>query len=156
MDNNTNYSLSVAGVVIKDGKVLLARHTYGGGAGRLIIPGGFLEAGETPQQALRREFLEETGITVEPRKLIGVRFNAANWYAVFTADHISGKAVSDHNENSEVVWMAADEVMEREDVPDLTKALVRCALNEDGAFGLVPYENTSRHGPAYLYGAAKD
>jgi len=151
-NNTTNYSQSVAGVVIKDGKVLLARHTYGNGTGRLIIPGGFVEAGETPQQTLKREFLEETGIVVEPRKLVGIRFNAANWYAVFTAEHISGEPVSDHNENSEVVWMDAAEIMEREDVPDLTKVLVRCALNEDSALELLPYENTSRHGPGYLYG----
>ena len=35
---NTNWNQSVTGVVIKDGKVLLARHTYGGGKGMLIIP----------------------------------------------------------------------------------------------------------------------
>jgi len=156
MENNTtNYSQSVAGVVIKNGKVLLARHTYGNGAGRLIIPGGFVEMGETPQQTLKREFLEETGIVIEPRRLVGIRFNSSNWYAVFTADHISGTPSSDHNENSEVVWIDTAEVMERDDVPDLTKALVRCALNEDTAFDLIPYENTSKHGSGYLYGAAK-
>ena len=33
---NTNWNQSVTGVVIKDGKVLLARHTYGGGKGMLM------------------------------------------------------------------------------------------------------------------------
>ena len=37
--NRTNWSQSVAGVCLKDGKVLLARHTYGSGKGKLIIPG---------------------------------------------------------------------------------------------------------------------
>lgn len=156
MENNTtNWSQSVAGVVIKDGKVLLARHTYGNGVGRLIIPGGYVETGELPQDALKREFLEETGIVVEPRKLVGIRFNAKDWYAVFSAEHISGEPRSDGSENSEVIWMDTAEVMERDDVPDLTKALIRCALNEDGAFDLVPYENTSRHGPGFLYGCEK-
>jgi len=156
MENNTtNWSQSVAGVVIKDGKVLLARHTYGNGVGRLIIPGGYVETGELPQDALKREFLEETGIVVEPRKLVGIRFNAKDWYAVFSAEHISGEPRSDGSENSEVIWMDTAEVMERDDVPDLTKALIRCALNEDSAFDLVPYENTSRHGPGFLYGCEK-
>ncbi len=156
MENKTtDWGRSVAGVVLKDGKVLLARHTYGNGTGLLVIPGGFVDAGETPQETLKREFLEETGIVIEPRRLIGIRFNASNWYAVFTAEHISGEPSSDHNENSEVVWMDTAEVMERDDVPDLTKALVRCALSEETAFDLVPYENTSRHGPGYLYGAAR-
>ncbi len=59
---NTNWGQSVAGVVIREGKVLLARHTYGNGKGLLITPGGYLEYGETPQDALKREFLEETNI----------------------------------------------------------------------------------------------
>ena len=53
--NNTNWSQSVAGVCIKDGKVLLARHTYGSGNGRLIIPGGYVKYGEVPEEALIRE-----------------------------------------------------------------------------------------------------
>ncbi|MBE6759822.1 MAG: NUDIX hydrolase [Ruminococcaceae bacterium] len=157
MENkSTDWGRSVAGVVLKDNKVLLARHTYGNGTGLLVIPGGYLEQGETPQEALKREFLEETGIVVEPRRLIGIRFNSQNWYAVFTADHISGEPHSDHDENSEVVWMDAAEVMDRDDVPDLTKALIRCALNEDEAFGLIPFVSNSRHGPGYLYGSAQE
>ena len=61
------YTQSVTGIVIRDHKVLLARHTYGVGKNRLIVPGGYLEPGETPQEALRREYLEETSIVVEPK-----------------------------------------------------------------------------------------
>ena len=64
---NTNWGQSVAGVAIKDNKVLLARHTYGNGKGMLIIPGGYVNYGETPQQALKREYMEETKIEVEHR-----------------------------------------------------------------------------------------
>ena len=35
--NATNWSQSVAGVCIREGRVLLARHTYGNGKGKLII-----------------------------------------------------------------------------------------------------------------------
>lgn len=68
------YTQSVTGIVIRDHKVLLARHTYGVGKNRLIVPGGYLEPGETPQEALRREYLEETSIVVEPKEVIGIRF----------------------------------------------------------------------------------
>lgn len=40
--------------------------------GSWSIPGGFLEYGETFDQALRREFLEDTGIEVQATRLIGV------------------------------------------------------------------------------------
>ena len=38
VEENTNWAQSATGIVIKDGKVLLARHTYGPGKGHLIVP----------------------------------------------------------------------------------------------------------------------
>ena len=68
---NTNWCQSVGGVVLRDGRVLLARHTYGAGKGCLIIPGGYVQMGESPEDALRREVYEETGVRVEPRGILG-------------------------------------------------------------------------------------
>ena len=103
MENgNTNWSQSVTAVVIHEGKVLLSRHTYGAGKGRLIIPGGYLNHGEMPREALIREYLEETGVLIEPRELIGMRFNLKDWYAAFRADYVSGEARSDNDENRSV------------------------------------------------------
>ncbi len=95
----TNYEKSVAGVVIKDNKVLLARHTYGAGTGKLITPGGYIEQGESPEQAVTREFLEETKVTVKPVSIIGIRFNMHDWYVIFKAEYVSGEPESDNNEN---------------------------------------------------------
>ena len=149
--DNTNWGQSVTGIVINEGKVLLARHTYGDGKGLLIVPGGYVEYGETPQEALKREFLEETSIVVEPKKIIAVRFNAHDWYIAFAAEYVSGQATTDNDENNEVIWLAIEEALEREDVPDLTKKLIKCALKEDGLVQL-PYESKSKHGPGYLFG----
>ena len=66
---NTCYKQSVTAVVLKDNKVLLARHTYGAGKDFLIVPGGYLNLDETPEQAVKREFLEETGVVIEPKIL---------------------------------------------------------------------------------------
>ena len=59
------------GLLERDGKVLLARRKFEPRRGFWDIPGGFLEEGEEPLHGLRREFLEETGIEVEPLELIG-------------------------------------------------------------------------------------
>ena len=148
---NTNWGQSVTGVVIRDNKVLLARHTYGGGKGMLIIPGGYVNQGETPQDALRREYREETGIEVEPGGIIGIRFNQKDWYIAFRAEYRSGEARSDHDENSEVVWMDLSEMFGREDVPELTKKLVRSAMQEQEGLQQIEYHGKAEHNPCSLY-----
>lgn len=149
-NDKTNWGQSVTGVVIHEGKVLLARHTYGGGAGKLIVPGGYVETGETPQAALIREYEEETGVTVEPENIIGIRFNMHDWYVAFKARYISGSPKSDHDENSEVVWMEVTEALQREDVPDLTKKLIQSAIADNAGLRYTEYESTS-YPPFSLY-----
>ena len=149
-NDNTNWGQSVTGVVIHKGKVLLARHTYGGGAGKLIIPGGYVENDETPQEALVREYLEETGVRVEPENIIGIRFNMHDWYVAFKAKYISGTPKSDNDENSEVVWIEVEEALNREDVPDLTKKLIQSAVSNNEGLKYTEYESNS-HPPFSLY-----
>lgn len=144
---DTNWSQSVAGVCVRAGRVLLARHTYGGGKGKLIIPGGYVETGESPQDALRREFMEETGIEVEPAGIIGIRFNAHDWYVVFRADYVAGEARSDGDENSEVLWLDMSQAVMRDDVPELTKQMIRAYCR--GQLVAAPYSGSNP--PCSLY-----
>ena len=62
------------GAIITDGggRVLLLQHEFRMGSG-WGIPGGFLEAGEQPLQALRRELREEIGVELEGAELVHVR-----------------------------------------------------------------------------------
>ena len=138
-ENNTNWSQSVAGVCLKDGKVLLARHTYGKAKGMLIIPGGYVQFGEIPQETLVREYLEETGVTVKAGKLLAMRFSDKDWYAVFEAEYIEGEPRSDGDENSEVIWMPVEEALRDETVPGLSKTMIEKAVDGKG-FELTPYE----------------
>jgi ADP-ribose pyrophosphatase YjhB (NUDIX family) len=147
--NSTNWSQSVAGVCLKDGKVLLARHTYGSGNGKLIIPGGYVKFGEVPEETLVREYLEETGVRVKAGRLLGVRFSAKDWYAVFAAEYVEGDARSDGDENSEVVWLDVGEALKDETVPGLTKTMIEQALKETG-FELTPYQTTKQGNFLYV------
>jgi 8-oxo-dGTP diphosphatase len=61
------------GAVVTDGRgrLLLIKRGHEPGAGLWSLPGGRIEPGETDAEALVREMREETGLTVEPGRLIG-------------------------------------------------------------------------------------
>ena len=63
--------LTVAAVVEHDGKFLIVEE-YASGRRVLTQPGGHIEAGESPEQAIERETLEESGCHVSCEELIGV------------------------------------------------------------------------------------
>ena len=64
-------ALTVAAVVQHNGKYLLVEERA---MGQRVFtqPGGHIESGETPEEAVERETLEETGCTVACQDLIGV------------------------------------------------------------------------------------
>ncbi len=64
--------VGVGAVVIHEGRVLLVQRGREPLRGYWSIPGGAVETGETLIDALRREVLEETGLTVDPLFLTAV------------------------------------------------------------------------------------
>ena len=75
-DNGNSVILVVAAALVDpDGRVLIAQRPPGKAmAGLWEFPGGKLEAGETPEQALIRELHEEIGITVSEPCLAPLTF----------------------------------------------------------------------------------
>ena len=61
----------VTGIVIEDGRILLLNQDTGAGRS-WSLPGGKVEDGETLAGALVREMREETGLDVEPGRLLYV------------------------------------------------------------------------------------
>ena len=64
--------VGVGGVVIRDGRALLIKRGSAPLKNQWSIPGGTLELGESIQEGVRRELLEETGIEVRVGELIEV------------------------------------------------------------------------------------
>jgi 8-oxo-dGTP diphosphatase len=63
-----------AGAVVSDerGRVLLLKHVLRKGSG-WGVPGGFLKSGEQPEDAIRRELREETGLELDSVELAFIR-----------------------------------------------------------------------------------
>lgn len=103
------------------GKVLLLReaNTYkdGTNVGRYHMPGGRLEPGEAWQDGLRREIMEETGLTVE----IGKPIYVGEWrpvirevphqiVAVFMVCTPTSSEIRLSDEHDAFAWVAQDEL----------------------------------------------
>ena len=59
------FHLGCNAIVVRDGRVLLGKRGKGFGEGKWGLPGGHVEVGEHFVDAVRRELLEETGMTAE-------------------------------------------------------------------------------------------
>jgi 8-oxo-dGTP diphosphatase len=67
------FTVTAAAIVVNaEGRVLLLKHRFRPGAG-WGIPGGFIEAGEQPDEAVRRELLEEVGLELTNTKVVTTR-----------------------------------------------------------------------------------
>ena len=58
--------------VMRDGDLLLGRRGVDPCRGEWALPGGFMELGETTEEAVKRELLEETGIEADELRLVGI------------------------------------------------------------------------------------
>ena len=126
--NNKYYT--VCGVVEIDGKILLVRHTYGMAKDRILLPGGYVMENELPTLAVEREILEETGIVVKAKSIIAMQFKPDQWCAVFETEYVSGTPKSDGYENSEVLLLSAEEAINREDITNMSREILKAYIEK--------------------------
>lgn len=78
--NYKNPLPSVGAIAVKEDKVLLIKRGIEPGKGIWAPPSGFVELGETPEKAVLRELKEETGMSGEVERLLGVYRESAKIY----------------------------------------------------------------------------
>lgn len=125
-----NYYFSVGCIVRKGEQVLLVRHSYGSAYGKLLIPGGYCHKDELPEDAAVREVLEETGVTANVSRMVGIRCEKKNWYMLLEMEYVEGTPSSDGRENSEALFCEISEVFTRSDCTEITKTALRKVMDE--------------------------
>ncbi|MFF3540903.1 (deoxy)nucleoside triphosphate pyrophosphohydrolase [Streptomyces platensis] len=117
----TTVRVVVGGAVCERGRLLAARRSAPPAlAGRWELPGGKVEDGETPEQALERELREELGVEAEALERIPGEWILRPGYVlqVWTARLLSGepRPLQDHDElrwllpgeENQVDWLDQD------------------------------------------------
>jgi 8-oxo-dGTP diphosphatase len=114
-------------VIEKHGKILIARRKSGDQmAGKWEFPGGTIEPGETPEQCLKRELLEELGVEIGIDGFIC----SSTWkydhatikLLAFKATLISGELIL--HDHAEIRWVTSRELADY-DFPEADVPIIR-------------------------------
>ena len=109
--SQTNFTVSVAAIVVNDKReVLLLNHVLRPHSG-WGFPGGFLDAGESAPDAIRREINEETGIGLDDVRLYRVLVRGNHVEINFSARPVGEPQVLS-SEIYELGWFGTDALPE--------------------------------------------
>jgi mutator protein MutT len=132
--------LGVGAIIFRDDKILLVRRLNPPLKGEWSIPGGLVETGETTQQAIVREVMEETALQVVPIKLVEVFERILHdeqsrvQYHYVLLDYlcrVDGGEAQAASDVTELRWLPAEELESLSVAPD-TCAVIRKAISSLG------------------------
>jgi ADP-ribose pyrophosphatase YjhB (NUDIX family) len=147
MGKRENVWLGVAGVVISDdGRWLVVKKRYGGLKGNWSLPAGFVDEGETADQAVLREVKEETGVECTITGLLGlrtgvIRESISDNMLVFLLAPLPGQRVTvEESELYDAKFMTSDELKADPDTSLLLHYLLDKSIGQvvTGTLGLDP------------------
>jgi len=98
--------------VVNDGALLMIKRANDPGKGRWALPAGFVDAGEDPQQAARRETQEETGLDVAIVRLLDVLYrpdeDGLADIVIAYAARVLGGTLQAADDAEDAAWFSAD------------------------------------------------
>jgi 8-oxo-dGTP diphosphatase len=140
--------VGVGAVVIDGAKVLLVRRGHEPLKGEWSLPGGALELGETLQQGVVREVLEETGLIVEPAGIVEVFDRITrdeetgriqyHYVLVDFVCRVAGGTLCGASDAEEARWVAREELHEEDGyrLAPFTVQVIQKAFRLEKAFRL--------------------
>jgi 8-oxo-dGTP diphosphatase len=101
-----------AAIIIRDNLIFTTKRGYGEFKGQWEFPGGKIEPGESPQEALVREIREELDTEIRVNKLIDiVEYDYPDFHLTmhcFLCEIISGNLILKEHEDAR--WLRSDEL----------------------------------------------
>ncbi|WP_026576067.1 NUDIX domain-containing protein [Bacillus sp. UNC438CL73TsuS30] len=148
--------LAVSGLVKYDEKWLVVKKRYGGLKGQWSLPAGFVNEGETADEAVIREVKEETGIDCTVKGLIGLRTGVikeevSDNMLMFLLEPKDGvQIIHQDSELYEARFMAPEELLHEKEASILLSYLI----NQTNS-SLIPCEDGLNPGNQFGYTAYK-
>lgn len=111
--------VGIGAVIVHEGKIVLEKRGNEPSKGKWSIPGGLVELGESPEQAVIREVKEETCLDVENPSLIDVVSNVDldekgkvkyHYVIIDYHVHVMGGKLQAASDAAELRWVPFDEV----------------------------------------------
>ena len=106
-----------AAVFVEDeGKILLVQRSFNPYQGKWSLPAGFVNAGEDPAEAARRECLEETSLNVRVTRILDIHAGrehagGADFIIVYQAEVINGNLLAADDADA-AAWFSRDNLPE--------------------------------------------
>ena len=110
---HARFTVTAGAMIFNDAnEMLLLKHRFRAGSG-WGLPGGFIEAGEQPIDALRRELREEIGLEVEDVKVFAARsFKKPQQVEVLFRGRANGPVTPRTMEIERAEWFSIDSLPE--------------------------------------------
>lgn len=153
--NREKVWLGVSGLVVNEkGEWLVVKKSYGGLKGKWSFPAGFVDEGETVEEAVVREVFEETGIHAKIKGVIGVRSGVlkkdiSDNLIIFLLKAESDKIILDEKEIDEAQFRTPESLQKDPDASlllielakkqCLTPLVMKGSLNPGNHFGYQTY-----------------
>lgn len=128
---HARFTVTAGALVFNDaGQVLLLKHRFRSGSG-WGLPGGFLEKGEQPLDALKRELREEIGMEIEDAEVLAARsFSKPRQVEVLFRCRVSGDAKPQTMEVERAEWFSLESLPDG--LPRDQQLLIERAAKTDG------------------------